>query len=55
MTTAEVTTGSVADSTAASRNASAQLNSGNSAFPASASSAIVIGIAITSARATGLQ
>ena len=55
MTTAEVTTGSVGESTAASRNASAQVRSGKSAFAASASSAIVIGIAITSARATGLQ
>ena len=55
VTTAEVTTGSVGESTAASSSASAQLRSGKSALAASPSSAIVIGIAITSARATGLQ
>ena len=55
VTTAEVTTGSVGESTAASSSASAQLRSGKSALAASPSSTIVIGIAITSARATGLQ
>ena len=36
VTTAEVTTGSVGESTAPSRNASAQLSSGKSALAASA-------------------
>src|SRR6476620_1963076 len=55
VTTAEVTTGSVGERTAARRNASAQPRSGKSAFAASASRPIVIGIAITSARAVGPQ
>jgi hypothetical protein len=55
VTTAEVTTGSVAESTEPSRKASAQLSSGNSSFAASASRARVSGIAITSARTGGLQ
>ena len=54
-TTAEVTTGSVGASTAPSRKASGQLSSGNSTFAARPSNPIVIGIAITSERATGLQ
>ncbi len=55
MTTAEVTTGSVGASTAPSRKASAQLSEPKSALATRASSTIVIGIAITSERATGLQ
>ena len=55
VTTDEVTTGSVAQSTAPSRKASAQVRSGKSSFAPSASSARVIGIAITSARAGGPQ
>ncbi len=55
VTTDEVTTGSVAVSTAPSRNASAQVRSPNSSFAPSASSTRVIGIANTSARAGGPQ
>ena len=55
VTTAEVTTGSVAERTEPSRNASAQLSSENSPFAARASRTRVIGIARTSARTGGLQ
>ena len=48
-------TGSVGESTAPSRKASAQLSSGRAPSRRAPVSAIVIGIAITSARATGLQ
>src|SRR5215218_7781344 len=55
VTTVEVTTGSVGESTAPSRNASAQVSSSKRSFAASARTTSVIGIANTSARATGLQ
>ena len=55
VTTAEVTTGSVAQSTDPSRKASAQSSSEKSNFAASASNPRVRGMAITSARATGPQ
>jgi hypothetical protein len=55
VTTEEVTTGSVGARIAPSRKASAQLSSPKSSFAATPSSPIVIGIAITSERATGLQ
>src|SRR4051794_40234245 len=52
-TTAELTTGSVAESTAPSRKASAQEKEGNRILAASARSARVAGIATTRARAGG--
>ena len=55
VTTADVSTGSVADRIAPRRNASAQLNSEKSSLAASANSARVSGIAISSARTTGPQ
>ena len=55
VTTLEVTTGSVGVSTAASRNASAQLKLVNSVWPISARTPSVIGIATTIARVTGPQ
>ena len=55
VTTVDVTTGSVGESTAASRKASAQLNSTNRSFAARASRTIVRGIASARARAAGLQ
>ena len=56
VTTVEVTTGSVGVSTAASRNASAQVRGRKDQMcPTSASSSSVIGIATTIARVTGPQ
>ena len=55
LTTAEVTTGSVGESTAPRRKASAQLNSGKRPLAQRARNSSVSGIATSSARTGGLQ
>jgi hypothetical protein len=55
VTITEVTTGSVGESTAASRNASAHVSPLITVWAASPSTPIVSGIAITIARTTGCQ